>query len=351
VVVGRDAWVVPAPCAALLVAVALTFLVGCEGSSPTGADGSGREPGSVTLLEGSTRFRTLAVSWTERDPLTGRVPDHRFAFIAFDSQRLSGRTHAFYEAPVKSRCDDAECFPATGDGWSEPDLIIEDLDWSPAGAQVVFQARERNDSAVRLDLKAARGGERDEVVSGRMPSFSRDGSKVVYVTQGRDGLSWFNSTGTGGGDWLQGYAGVEYPRFSPGDSLVAFSSTQGGNGRRIHVWDTRHPEYFADVVTDPDSSPSGATQDGTDDNYPTWSPGGRYIAYKTTLRTGTFRDAIFVTVPGAEPEPNRELLSFGPGQELRFLRWHPDGELLLFILDGDVYLYVLPEQYRDRPAP
>jgi Tol biopolymer transport system component len=193
-------------------------------------------------------------------------------------------------------------------------------------------------------------GEKRQIRDGRMPSFSTDGGKIVLVSQGMTDLSWINSTGSGGGDWLSGYSGIGHPRFSPGDSLLAFSAQDGERGRRIRVWDTRRPEYFPDLVTDPDPTTQRPTQDGSDDDYPTWSPNSRYVAYKSTLREGMVRDAIFLTVPSKEPEPNVKLVTFEPGRQLEFLRWHPNGDRILFILDGDVYMYILPVQYRD-PAP
>lgn len=335
--------------AALLAAALGAVAAGCgDATAPTGAQG-GLEEGRIIQLEGSPNWRTNSVSWTNRGG-NGVVPENEFAFIAASLQASNtDKTHFFFSAPVKLVCDDAECFPGRGIGWAEIDLVIEALDWSPAGAQIVFAGRRRGENASNVFLKNPFGDEPRQMVGGRMPSFSRDGGRVVYVNAGKTAIRDFNTAaGGGGGDLLTGHSGVENPRLSPGDSLLAFSAGDGGRGQRIFVWDTRHPEFFPDTVTDPDPTPSVPVQDGSGDAYPTWSPGSRYIAYKTTLRRGNqIKDAIFLTLPAQEPERNIELVSFSPGQELSYLRWHPSGKLLLFVLDGDAFMFVMPERYRD----
>jgi hypothetical protein len=36
-----------------------------------------------------------------------------------------------------------------------------------------------------------------------------------------------------------------------------------------------------------------------------------------------------------------------PGSQMSGLRWHTDGELILLILDGNVYTFTVPERYRE----
>ena len=57
----------------------------------------------------------------------------------------------------------------------------------------------------------------------------------------------------------------------------------------------------------------------------------------------------FITEPAREPEQPIRIADVTPGREMTYLRWHPNGSLLLLILDGDVYSLVVPERYRDMP--
>jgi hypothetical protein len=335
---------------AAVLAVPLALGLACsDGTPPTGVEG-GLEPGDLYLLEGSGDWSTNSVSWPHRDPETGLVPKTSFGLVAAATRGSPATTHRFFRAPVNLACNDDSCWPASEPGWGEDDFFIEDLDWSPAGAQIVFQGRQRNSSTVRLYLRSSAGGDKREVRDGRMPSFTHDGARVVFVNAGKTGLGWFNSTGSGGGDWLQGYQAVEYPSMAPGDSVVAFSAQDGDRGRRIYVWRPEEPGDFPDVVSDPDPTHTQNYRDGRGDNYPVWSPGGRYLAYVSTLTAGTYRNAIFLTIPEQEPENIIQLISFAPGQQVGYLDWHPSGELMLLIVDNDVYMYVVPVRYRD-PAP
>ena len=50
----------------------------------------------------------------------------------------------------------------------------------------------------------------------------------------------------------------------------------------------------------PDALPGMSGGDGTEDDYPAWSPGGRFLAYRGKLRENILKDAIFITEPGDE---------------------------------------------------
>ena len=333
--------------ACVLLGLALSAGGCSDETAPTGVTGD-LEEGSIYRLEGSANWRSESVSWTNESFTTGRIPESEIGLVAVAQTQNAGNTHFFFTAPVNLSCNDSECFPGRSPGWVESNFFIEDLDWSPRGAQIVFQGRTRGSNSVNLYLLSVSGGEKDHVRNGRMPSFSRDGGRVVFVTEGKTGVGYFNSSGSGGAEWLDGYSGIEYPRLSPGDSLLAFSAQDGERGRRLFVWDTRQADFFPDAVTDPDGTQSLPSQDGTGDNFPTWSPNGRYIAYKTTLRDGVVKDAIYLTIPSMEPERNFELVDFEPGRVLTYLRWHPDGRRLLYIIDGDVFMYIVPQRYRDN---
>jgi hypothetical protein len=338
-------------CLAAITLIAAATLTGCSNpTEPTGTQGGSLEPGELRQLEGSLNWFTNSVSWLNENEL-GAVPEDRYAMITI-SQRAaqSGPSHFLFRTSANFNCNDQLCSP-NGTPWSDPELVIHELDWSPVGGRLVCEGRERQgqmNGPAKVTIITADGANRHDWGRGLMPSFSRDGGRVVYVTPGKDVLRVINADTGEGGDLVVDMSGIEFPRFSPGDSLLAFSA-QHYLGRRIFVADTRRPEYFPDVVSDPDDD-NGQSRDGISDNFPTWSPNSRYLAYVATVtRGGTFRDKIFVTIPGSEPEMIAIMHTFEPGQRVSHLRWHPSGRRLLLVIDGNVYMLGVPERYRDLP--
>jgi hypothetical protein len=331
------------------VGVLAMLVIGCEDATPPTGPTTGLNEGDIVLLEGSTIWTTNSVSWVNRN-LQGVTPENEFGFIAISQEAATGGpSHFFFTAPVNLSCDDAECFPGRGLGWSDANLLIEHLDWSPAGALLTFQGRRRSGSPTgnRIFLMTPSGTNLRDPVGGAMPSFSSDGTRVIHVDSGKTSVRWFNSSGSGGGELIGGLRNVEHPRSSPGDSLLVFSAADlADRGQRIFVWDTRLPGTFPQPVSDPDEQ----TRDGIADNHPTWSPNATYVAYRSTVINGNeLKPAIFITRVGERTGAGAitRVFSFQPGQQLSYLRWHPSGRLMLFVLDNNVYMAVLPERFWD----
>jgi hypothetical protein len=322
---------------AVLLAVA-----GCSAPTKTPDPDLGPEPGFV-ITEGDNDFETIALSWLETtaDPT-------RFAFITIALRAPTDvASHYLYTGGVTNGCQDLRCFPPTSPVFAEERLAILSLHWSPRGGQVVFDGRRTQETANWI-YTLTPGAEPRAWVTGHEPSFAPDGGAIVFVETGRDALRMLNPAA--GDSWVErdGLSGAAHPCFSPDGTHIAYSAMDGERGRRIFVVPRDAPDRIADVVSMPDELPGGLSNaDGTDDDYPTWSPSGRYLAYRSRLRDTGPRDAIFITEPGVEPENVVRILAAVPATQMTGLSWHPGGEFALVILDGNVYTTTMPERYRE----
>jgi hypothetical protein len=324
-------------------ALVILITLGCGADTdPMGPD-VGPEEGFI-VIEGDPNFATNSVSWTG-----SAVATDRFSFIsvALDAS-TNGPSHFLYEAPFHQRgCLDARCFPSAEQIFVLPGLTIENLDLSPQGDVETFDGRRRGDSNFWIHLYEG-GGEPRLFYPGFEPTFLPDGSAVLYVSSGRDELIRLDPTNSSRFVEAYGLTGVAHPRVSPDGRFTAYSAIDvQRNSRRIWVHDRENPDLFADPVSLPDIIPGGGLGDGTNDDYPAWSPAGRFLAYRGKMRRNVFSDTIFITEPAEALEQPIRIADVSPGREMTYLRWHPNGTLLLLILDGDVYSLAVPERYHD----
>jgi Tol biopolymer transport system component len=295
------------------------------------------------LVEGDGDWDTNSVSWEDSASGLGR-----FAFISVArGASTNGPSHFLYSANFTTRCNNEDCFPQAQQLFVEPGLTISDVSWSPRGALVAFQGNQAREATWIYTLPTlAPGGTPRRWVTGFEPVFTPDAGLVVYVESGRNGIRSLNPSSGGGFTERTGMEGAAHPAVSPDGDFIAYSALDGARGRRIFVHDRSDPTLLADIVSHPDRLPGGQGGDGTDDDFPVWSPGGRYLAYRTKVRENTIRSAIFVTNPHQEPENPYRLVAIEAGREMTGLRWHRGGEYLLVVIDGDVYAYPMPEPYR-----
>jgi hypothetical protein len=294
------------------------------------------------VLEGSRQWASSAVCF--RDSASGLG----YAFVSVDTRGpINGRLHFIYQADFSRSCD-GECWPQSFQVFqAESDLFLYNLAWSPRGNFLAFEGRQEGLSTRIYTLQP--GGDPRPWVNGFEPTFSPRGDRIFYVENGRDAIRSFSPSSGGGGPERESLTGAAHPAASPDGRYLAYSAMDGDHGRRIFVIDRDNPTFIADPVSDPDVLPGvGTVRDGTDDDFPTWSPHGTYIAYRAKVNSSTIYDALFVTHPAGEPENIVRLASLTPGRLLTSLRWNDAGEFLIAVIDGDVYAFDMPERYRDR---
>lgn len=319
----------------------LVAIAGCSAPTKTPDPDLGPEPGFV-ITEGDNDFETNSVSW-----LDATAGVDRFAFIAVALRAPIGyASHYLYTGGVTSGCQDLRCFPPVTTVFARPELSIFNADWSPVGALVAFDGREFGETAQWIYVLQP-GNEPRAWATGYEPAWSPDASVVAYVEAGRDAIRMLDPVARSSWVERQGLASAAHPRFSHDGTQIAYSAQDGERGRRIFVVPRNQPDRIADVVSMPDRLPGGLSNaDGTDDDFPAWSPSGRYLAYRSRLRD-PLRDAIFITEPGTEPENVVRIAAAVPATQMTVLRWHPRGDLMLLILDGNVYTFTVPERYRE----
>jgi Tol biopolymer transport system component len=325
----------------LVVLILGLAVAGCGGDDNPTAPGEFGDIGFV-LIEGDDAWDTNSVSWQDSASGLGR-----FSFIAVSRDApTNAPSHYLFSANFTTACNNEDCFPLAQEIFKEAGLSISEVSWSPRGTFVAFQGQRAREATWIYTMQP--GGEPRRWLTGFEPAFTPDAGLIIYVENGRDALRSFNPSSGGGATLREALSGAAHPVVSPDGDFIAYSAIDGTRGRRIFVHDRRDPTLLADVVSHPDVLPGGQGGDGTDDDYPAWSPGGRYIAYRTKIRENTIRNAIFITNAfGALNNPVR-IVAIDPGREMTGLRWHRSGEYLLVIIDGDVYAYPMPEPYRSR---
>jgi hypothetical protein len=319
-------------------------LAGCGTDSPSRPDFE-IEPG-FSLIEGHPSWSTNSVSWQDLASGTSR-----FAFISVSLEAPDGApSHFLYDAEFSLRCASEECFPLADQVFVQAGLTMSSLDWSPRGALAVFEGKLDVGMPTGFWIYThAPGGQPRRWAKGFEPSFSADAGLVFYVEEGRDAIRSFNPSSGGGFVERPDLQSAAHPRVSPDGRYIAYSAQDLARGRRILVHDRDNSTFLADPVSDPDRLPTGAPgRDGIEDDYPTWSPRGRYIAFRGRAGQSTIRDGIFLTEWAREPENPVGLVLISPGRKMTYLRWHSSGLYLLAIIDGNVYVFQVPERYWDR---
>jgi tetratricopeptide (TPR) repeat protein len=185
--------------------------------------------------------------------------------------------------------------------------------WSPDAKQIVFASDKHGDRKWRIYVISPGEvrGEGEEWVFGQMPTWSPDGSRVVYHgcdERGDNCGVWTMKAGGFSPARLTTHPSDTAPSWSPDGSQVAFISPRSGN------WEI----YLADVASGEETR---ITDHPAADVAPTWSPDGKRLAflsnrdgnwalYTLVLQSGQVQR--IVATGDAYPEPVSERLSWVP---------------------------------------
>jgi TolB protein len=194
---------------------------------------------------------------------------------------------------------------------------------SPQMVLVIHDAQEKKDTVFQP---------RESRATARNPSFSPDGSRIVFSLSDIGGHQ-IVSINPQGKDlkYLTKAAGMNaWPVYSPDGRIIAFGSSRSG-------------DFEIYTMNADGSAVRPLTRSPGLDARPAWSPDGARIAF-TSNRDGNY-EIYVVDADGSHPNN----ATAHPARD-DYAVWHPDGQRLLFISDrdggSDFYLGRAP-----RPSP
>ncbi len=195
-------------------------------------------------------------------------PDGQFIVYA---RRINGQYDLFWQ-----RVDGQSSTNLT------PNSPAEDSDpmFSPDGKLIAFRS-EREDGGIYL-IGSTGENERLMVQGGFNPSWTLDGSEILYSTQ--RGSNAFHRVGIGGQIWAINWRTGVKRQIPAGPDAV--QPRLSPNGFRIAYWGLKNSSQ-RDIWTIPANGgkPVAVTDDDAADFSPVWSPDGRYL-YFSSNRTG-----------------------------------------------------------------
>lgn len=214
------------------------------------------------------------------------------------------------------------------------DLHLFQPDWSPDGSRIVFVESQRRGGG-ELSLMDADGSNIRRLTATPaeegMPAWSPDGSRIAFV---RDGSLWvMDADGTGQVRLLQpGDPRVyeAYPSWSPDGTKIAFVRPFDRG-----IFDTCPSNTGTGVfVMDSDGTDlRRLTIEGCRDRV-AWSPSGESLAIigsRSATRLLGLDGETLASFPPPKLPPDR--IGFGTAGPV----WSPDGRLIAFSLQGDIW--------------
>ena len=205
--------------------------------------------------------------------------------------------------------------------------------WFANGKQVVYERILHPASTENLVPTASRDPEFELLLSEPFPSFSPDGSRLLYSQYGNNGTNTSNTSveimnadGTAKHTLFhrEGYSAFDAV-WSPSGDMIAFCV-----GRYF-----RAPGFPASQVAliKPDGSGFRViADDGVNNGFPSWSPDGKRIVYKRG------RQLVILNLADGKVTPLT-----GESHWYNFPQWSPKGNVIMFTSDrdGDFELYTI----------
>jgi Tol biopolymer transport system component len=164
------------------------------------------------------------------------------------------------------------------------------------------------------------------------PAFSPDGKYIAYTTDDKGNLDIMIQPVDGGAPMrvVDSDADDAQPAWSPDGTTLAFISARDQGGRFVimpgpSTFQTILKDRNADIFISPafGGDAKKVVQNGYD---PTWSPDGKYIAFRSAHRSAT---VIFVTTVYTGSDEKLRQLTFDVGSAYQPC-WSPDGEWIVY---------------------
>jgi Tol biopolymer transport system component len=211
--------------------------------------------------------------------------------------------------------------------------VVREPSWFADGRRLVYERIMHPASTEHLVPTASRDPEFDLVLSEPFPSFSPDGTKLLYSQYGSNGTStsdtsieMMNADGSGQHALFhkQGYSAFDAV-WSPAGDMIALCV-----GRYF-----RQPGLPASQVAliRPDGTGFKViADDGANNGFPSWSPDGKRIVYKRG------KQLVVLTLADGKVTPIT-----GEQHWYNFPQWSPKGDVIMFTSDhdGDFELYTV----------
>lgn len=199
------------------------------------------------------------------------------------------------------------------------------------GRNIVYTTFSNNPDVVIRDLATGAEVALPNARSDYIPSFSRDGQMLLFVSDRHGGefRVWLQpiskGRASGSARVLTDHA-ASHPTYSPDGRFVAYYRVGGGHPR--NVW----------IMPIEGGAPIKLTDSTAESYHPAWSPRGTEIAF-VSERDGTGRLMVVPVANGRPVGPERALTPT-PGQYWG-PAWSPDGSSVAYVVtngdDGDVW--------------
>ena len=188
--------------------------------------------------------------------------------------------------------------------------------WSPDGRRIAYRVNPlRSDAGdiwiVRADGTGARNVTRTPRVAEWSPAFSPDGKRIAYYS---------SASGQGGDVWVMRPDGTDRRNVTRNGQLNEYP-TWSPNGRNLAFNSYRDGQFEVYRATANGSRQRNLTRNPAHDKWPAWSPNGHHIAF-VSERDG--RDDVFVMRADGSGVVN---LTRTSALEETHPAWMPDGRL------------------------
>ena len=318
-----DSAALSSPVARSAVLSSLVLLVVLSGCEPPLEPEIPDPPSELTLLLDNPQWALDSIS------LRGTGPGRLSILAARRGEPQHAIRCAIFGDANSAPCAFASCLPESVTWGGEAGFHLGALDASWRGELVAFQGHR-------------------PWVAGLEPSFTPEG-KVIYVSADRHSLLSFDPDRAGSEVLRSGVPAAANPSVSSEGRFIAYSARDHVDDRRIFVHDRQNPRLYRPVSAGDHYEDSVESQDGEDDDHPAWSPGGRFIVYRTRLREDRGRDALFITRVAVNPPAPVRLAFLGVDERVTQLSWQVDdsGERVLAVVDGKLFGIEVPARYSD----